>query len=137
MWLFTDKAFVSAVQSPTDPDMIVVRARAEIHLYDFIRSNKDINVENMLVTPERDYPYRIFLTRDQFKSLMIEAIDDLNYFDFKSHCKADERFHRHHLEAMTDVWGIMYDSQKRPYTHQGTAYINRHTAKRELGLGPF
>ena len=26
MWLFTDKAFVSAVQSPTDPDMIVVRA---------------------------------------------------------------------------------------------------------------
>ena len=42
MWLFTDKAFVSAVQSETDPDTIVVRARAEIHLYNFIRSNKDI-----------------------------------------------------------------------------------------------
>ena len=134
MWLFTDKAFVSAVQSETDPDTIVVRARAEIHLYNFIRSNKDINVENILVTPERDYPYRILLSKDQFKSLMIEAIDDLNYFDFKSHCKAEERFNWQHLEAMTDVWGTMYDSQKRPYTHQGTEWINRRKAKRQLDM---
>ena len=101
MWVMTRRGFVSAV---ADGGQIKVRARTKQHLTDVLALAKvKAKVE---VTPGRDYRYRAFLSRTEFKKLMAALADDVTYGNFKSSVprgKYEKRLH--------DVWDVMGELQ--------------------------
>jgi hypothetical protein len=67
MWLVTKDGFYSVVQDRGDPDRLVVRGRWKKHL----KVLKDLLPgSRILVTPEADYPYRMFVSREDWEKLL-------------------------------------------------------------------
>ena len=91
MWLFTGDGFYSAVVDQSDRNEIVVRARAKdslenlISKLQYVWTNEDD--ETIICTPDRDYPYRIFISRDTWANYLVDYVTDLEYTDFKSYCR--------------------------------------------------
>jgi|TARA_R110000823_G_scaffold239935_1_gene365020 hypothetical protein len=114
MWLFTGDGFYSAVVDQSDRNEIVVRARAKdslenlISKLQYVWTNEDD--ETIICTPDRDYPYRIFISRNTWANYLVDYVTDLEYTDFKSYCR---KFGAHstekRLHALSEVWGIMYE----------------------------
>lgn len=107
MWVFTETGFVSAVVDWSDPATIVVRARDRVSLHP-IASATDAPVEP---TPEHDYPFRVRVSRPQFAAWLAESVEAMDYHNFKNRVDETrgERFH----DALSRVWGVMFDVQER------------------------
>ena len=102
MWIFTDTGFVSAVKKPQDGGLISVRARDKSSLNELISQTK----AELVQTPDGDYPWRIFVTQEQFAQWVSEVALNLNYSNFKS------RVHKVHpsaayINSLHDVWAVM------------------------------
>lgn len=102
MWIFTDTGFVSAVKKPQDGGLISVRARDKSSLKELISQTK----AELINTPHGDYPWRIFITQEQFAEWVSEVALNLDYSNFKS------RVHKVHpsaayINSLHDVWAVM------------------------------
>jgi hypothetical protein len=102
MWIFTDTGFVSAVKKPQDGGLISVRARDKSSLNELISQTK----AELVQTPNGDYPWRIFVTQEQFAHWVTEVALNLNYSNFKS------RVHKvnpsaTYINSLHDVWAVM------------------------------
>ena len=84
MWFCFNDGFVSAVESD-DPDLLMVRAREEQHLRNIF--GKGIKI---MVTPQNDYRYRVFVSREHWADIVSKRILDINYGNFKDSVKGDE-----------------------------------------------
>jgi hypothetical protein len=80
MWIFTETGFVSAVRKPYYPDKMVVRARDIQSLDDLV----NLSGGNVITTKDSDYPHRVVVTDDVFKSWLEGTVEDLNYDNFKN-----------------------------------------------------
>ena len=67
-------------------------------------------------TPERDYPFRVSVPREVWVAYVQRTARDIDYNDFKSHCKAltgygmaEAGLTSQQLMAMGMVWAVMYD----------------------------
>ena len=120
MWVLTQDGFFSTVVAHDNQhfDELVVRSRAEDNLKRFVKkTNNAYTVDEIQCTPDRDYPWRIFVKREDWARYLSDyATDDLWYTDFKSSL----RFGTAHsdpqrLHALAEVWGVMYDKyEDRP-----------------------
>ncbi len=118
MWVFTQDGFFSTVVIHDEHHELVVRSRAEDNLIRFVKKmDNAYTVDEIQCTPDRDYPWRIFVKREDWaKYLSDYATDGLWYDDFKSSL----RFGTGHsdpqrLQALAEVWGVMYDKyEDRP-----------------------
>mgnify|MGYP003145923682 CR=1 FL=1 len=81
MWVFTNHGFLSIVEHSKRKDTLVVRARRKEHLETYFNEFK-INY-----TPNRDYQYRIFITKKYFADHMHSIVQDIDYPNFKSSIK--------------------------------------------------
>lgn len=73
MWLFTKTGFYSVVAKHGDTDILTVRARVEEDLFALQKILRTLAVHPLQPihkTPERDYPFRMFMTRPDFLVLM-------------------------------------------------------------------
>src|ERR671921_69751 len=77
MWLCMNDSFVSAVQDHSDPTRLVVRARRKEHL------NRLFPNHEVIVTPNRDYAARVFVSREEFARVVTERIGGIDYDNFK------------------------------------------------------
>ena len=124
MWVFTHDGFFSTVvvdsrdRLEDNQDELVVRSRAKDNLISFIKKmDGAYTFEDVECTPDRDYPWRVFVKREDWARYLSDyATDDLWYTDFKSSL----RFGTAHsdpqrLHALAEVWGVMYDNyEDRP-----------------------
>lgn len=100
MWLFTTNGFISIVEH--DADHLVVRARDSFSLSPLVQS---YNVE-IRSTPTADYPYRIFLSKDQFKNYLHNQAGLINYKNFKSEVAITRG--KKFSDALLKVWSAMH-----------------------------
>ena len=100
MWLFTSSGFISTVEK--DADHLAVRARDSLSLSSLAQS---YGVE-IRSTPTADYPYRIFITKDQFKNWLSNQPGQIEYKNFKSQVSITRG--KNFANALLKVWAAMH-----------------------------
>ena len=119
MWIFTKEGFVSAVAN-RDIDGLVVRARDKTAL-DALAAKANVEI---MKSPKADYPYRVFVSRDDFWIWVNSTIEHLDYANFKA--KVARTRGPEYSQALHEVWAIMHhveDSDARSGLRSG--YIQR------------
>ena len=71
MWICFDDAFVSAVQDRADLNRLVVRGRRKEHLQALFPN------QEIILTPDADYVARVFVTREEFASVVNQRVAQL------------------------------------------------------------
>ena len=103
MWIFTDSGFISAVLDDPSTGTVKVRARDAQSLQPLVtRFRVDVHR-----SPHADYPYRVFLTRDQLAEHLADTALAIDYGNFKSQVYATRGSKFAH--ALSDVWSTMHD----------------------------
>ena len=101
MWVFTETGFVSAVVHRNEPDVLIVRSRDRTSL----ASLATIAGTDIITGAGTDYPHRITCTRDQFTRWVTDAIQTMEYGNFKSRVV---RTRGHDFaDPLMDVWSAM------------------------------
>ena len=100
MWLFTTTGFISIVEH--DANQLVVRARDSLSLSPLAQSyNLDIRS-----TPTADYPYRLLLSKDQFKNYLHNQAGLIDYKNFKSEVATTRG--KSFANVLAKVWSTMH-----------------------------
>lgn len=128
MWIFLNNAFISAVQHNDDPNLLVVRARVEGDLervFEPLYGKEALDVNGIKVErhEDRDYLFRVVVTKNQFASAMHWHASQIDYGNFKDSIE-DHDYHN----ACSRVWSVMNGLQE--IKHGVGKYIYRKT-----GLG--
>ena len=139
MWVFTTDGFFSAVQFDSEKEIIQVRSRAEDNLVRLIKRLQGLGYskEDIICTPDRDYPWRIMMKREDWARYLSDyATDDLWYTDFKSSL----RFGTGHsdpqrLQALAEVWGVMYDRYEDRPTRDEVEFTKTAAIWNRMGRG--
>ena len=105
MWLFTTTGFISIVEH--DADHLAVRARDSFSLSPLAQSY-DVEIRS---TPTADYPYRIFLSKDQFKNYLHNQTGLINYKNFKSEVAITRG--KKFANALLSVWSAMHEVEDK------------------------
>lgn len=82
MWFCFNDAFVSVVAHRKRPSILMVRARSYQHLRNLFGSDVKITV-----TPDNDYRFRVFTTREKWAVLVSQRIENIDYSNFKDSVK--------------------------------------------------
>lgn len=111
MWIFNLDGFFSVVEKPDDNTMLQIRSR---YRQDILRIANKFGAE-VMETPNRDYPYRIYVSKQQWVSYLRESAENIDYTNFKDASleKASiERQNKYH-----SVWSIMaeYGENRKIY----------------------
>lgn len=102
MWVFLKNSFLSVVQSPDNPAILVVRAR--------VRGDIEavFPVATIEETPYRDYRFRTYLRREEVAQALYSEVWNLTATNFKNSVDNKDRH-----DAYLDVWSAMYMYQQR------------------------
>jgi hypothetical protein len=120
MWLFTDTGFVSAVVSKENRELISVRARDKKSLESFVKMFKVKIVE----LQNRDYEYRVYITKEQLTKWISTRVEELNYDNFKTQVTKTRGYE--FAEPLHGVWYEMLEvSDKRKKTKKGSSLGSR------------
>lgn len=120
MWLFSETGFVSVVQDPQDSNKMVVRARDEESLKPLV-DNYDVKIVRL---KNRDYPARVFLTREQFVDWLVEVGETLDYTNYKNAATASRGYE--FSKPLHSVWSTMLQLEdlgkpnKAKYSYAGS-----------------
>jgi len=103
MWLFSETGFVSVVQDPQDKNKMVVRGRDMESLKPLVEryDAKIVQLKN------RDYPHRVFLTREQFVDWLVELGETLKYTNYKT--RAGQARGHDFTRPLHTVWSTMLE----------------------------
>lgn len=82
MWIYTKHGAYSVVTTNTGDEM-QVRTRHEQYLKDLMDAAGVSH--DIIVTPRRDYEFRIVISKDEWKTLSEYMMSSINYPDFKTH----------------------------------------------------
>lgn len=107
IWVFTETGFVSAVVDLQDSDQMIVRSRDRKSL-EPLSEMADVAIQS---TPERDYPFRVFVTKFDFTNWMVDSIDEMTYNNYKSRMSTTRG--REYVSALHDVWEVMHKVSPR------------------------
>lgn len=103
MWIFTQDGFISAVDNGHVPGKLTVRARDKQSL----KLLSDLTEQPINQSTQSDYPYRVYVTREQFANFLLTHVDDLDYPNFKNRVY-DTRGSKF-ANACGKVWAAMLD----------------------------
>ena len=101
MWIFNTDGFFSAVESKKEPGTVIVRGRFR---EDLEKAAKRFGTE-MHETPESDYRYRVFVTKEEWGEYLKETALKMDYSNFK-----DTVFKRQEprIGIYHEVWAEVY-----------------------------
>lgn len=127
MWLFTKVGFFSAVEAAEPQpelggpgDVLSIRARVEEDL-DALRAAYAPKLGPTIQIPNRDYPYRAYITKEGWAEASARMSLDLDYGNFKSMVAATQGYERAHLYG--DVWSVMNDAERKLNNGRGPAHV--------------
>jgi hypothetical protein len=108
MWVFLNNAFFSAVADRNDKTRLVVRARMGGDLERTFPEYADKVIES----GDSDYRFRIFISRNDFATVMFNQSLDIQYDNFKNSIPQEEDSR---YRAYTGVWSVMNKFQEQKY----------------------
>lgn len=114
MWIFTKFGFYSVVSHWQNPDTLIVRGRVSSdfdRLLDRVGSTLQRSKDDVVVDPDADYRYRIFVDRSLWSRAMSELSADIDYSNFKN--EVQKFLGEDRADACHAVWDIMYEFQER------------------------
>ena len=79
MWIFTETGFISAVDNGHVPGKLAVRARDKESLA-ILAAVTDQEIKQ---SERSDYPYRVYVTKEEFSDYILAHIETLDYSNFK------------------------------------------------------
>lgn len=84
MWLFCKSGFFSAVVDRDDTERVLVRARFKGDL-ERLQSSMPRSARNeVLHTPDADYPFRSFVRRSDWETAVLAQAEEMDYHNFKA-----------------------------------------------------
>lgn len=101
MWVFTQDGFISAVDNNQVPGKLAVRARDKQSL----RLLADLTEQEIVQRMNTDYPYRVFVTKEEFANFLIAHVESIDYGNFKDRVYVTRG--RNFAHACGDVWSAM------------------------------
>lgn len=101
MWVFTQHGFISAVDNNHVPGKLAVRARDK----ESLELLADLAEVEIVSSTRSDYPYRVYVTREQFIEFLVAHVETLDYSNFKN--RIYQTRGPEFAEACGDVWGAM------------------------------
>lgn len=110
MWIVTNESFLSVVQDRNNPDQFVIRARIKGDIEKFMGEDTPVNVIEM---DKSDYRFRAFVDKSVFRMKMVDAIDSIDYDNFKNTVTERER-----RAWYLSIWDIMFRAQESLYGKQ-------------------
>ncbi len=101
MWVFTSGGFVSIVENYNQPGFLLVRARKEEHLREFLsaQGQLDTAAHEISETPGRDYRWRASVSAQKLEEISLLNVRAIKYTNFKNSIRDGE--YRH---VASDVW---------------------------------
>ena len=101
MWMFTVHGFISIVQHKDLPDYFQVKSRVPTTL-------ESLWPEHEIQTLDwADYMFRISIPKSEVIPVLSDAIESVDYTNFKGECDDDASYH----DALVRVWTVMYNYQ--------------------------
>ena len=111
MWLFTKYGFYSIVRAPAADgqplDTMAIRAR---RIEDLEALRSFVPIGHIVKTPERDYPFRCFLTPGECSAMLSDMGETIDYENFKEKISTQSRF-RARLYGV--IWTVMQNLEVR------------------------
>lgn len=92
MWICFNDGFLSVVADKHDSTRLMVRARRKQDLLNAVGKEAEI-----VETPDRDYGWRTFIARKDFKAIVGGRIDKIDYTNFKNSVENYD-LHEMHLD---------------------------------------
>ena len=86
MWIFSEVGFFSVVEDWEDKSFVYVRARWKkdlMALSRMIHKECGFYMEKIKLTPKRDYPFRVHMSKRDWGDVMCCLGEDINYGNFK------------------------------------------------------
>jgi hypothetical protein len=115
MWIMTTYGFFSVTQSQDDHNVLMVRARRREHIEKLQRAFKVLKGLKVVDWPNRDYRFRLFVDRADWKKVMVGLIDDTDFSNFKSEVKhRNGHSEDQYAHALSKVWSTMAKLQPTP-----------------------
>lgn len=111
MWLFSRYGFFSAVAEPRETGRVMVRARSKGHLVALKKRFPVLGPLRIYTTPQRDYKYRLLVCRAIWSDIVAAVALEVTYSNFKDEARRTRSFDSAYIEALHDVWTVMYRSQ--------------------------
>lgn len=117
MWIIhPDFGFLSIVQKPNQSRDLTVRSRFRDHLEAFHGWAHDFGTPGPIqVNTGSDYAYRCVVSRDVVAKVMADAIERLDYSNFKDECH-NQGQPESWLQVLAKIWHTLYMFQKNPHT---------------------
>lgn len=108
MWIMSVRGFYSAVQHPTNPAQVVVRARAKADLEALRPLVPGLKIT---ATPQRDYQFRAVVNKPVWQSVVAALAGEIDYGNYKTAVALGPGGHAR-ADIYHDVWfallGIAY-----------------------------
>lgn len=99
MWVFTTKGMYSAVEKFGDPTTLQIRARSK---QDLLNLKPYIKRLKIVSTPNRDYPFRVFVKKTKWAAVMGQLASEIDYTNFKDEVKKAQGWER--SSTYTSIW---------------------------------
>jgi len=111
MWVFSRAGFFSAVQKGSDKGAeVCVRGRVRAD-FDRLRDLYFPDMGQVLSKGGTDYPYRIYVSHDQWAKIMESMAQDVDYKNFKGMISGERGYAV--ADLYSDVWAVMYGAEKK------------------------
>ena len=106
MWIASTFGFISIVQHWDQTDTFLVKAR--------VRKDLQFLFDDMriLEIPSADYPYRVYVKKQEMADVLVKMIKNIDYPNFKNEIAAlpDQR---DKLAAYHEIWGVMKEYSEK------------------------
>lgn len=115
MWIMTQDGFFSVVARHGKDERLTVRARSRADLdrlhkrYPTLVPALDSNAE---YAANRDYPWRVVMSRNAFARVMSAEVIDLDYSNFKN--AVAKRLGNDREDTYHTVWDVLRDIEGEP-----------------------
>lgn len=117
MWIATIYGWFSVTQSQLNPGELMVRARQKQHLTKLIAAFPLLKGSKINDWSKRDYRWRIFVDRADWKRVLVGLVDKTDFSNFKNAVK-DHKGDGKYLSALHSTWSVMANMQESPpYGH--------------------
>lgn len=117
MWIQLNNATFSIVEHRNMPDLLQVRARFKGDIEKVFGVNNGL----VLVTPDADYMYRIFVPREDVARVIANQVQNIDYTNFK------DSVTEHWRKAVySEVWTKLAAEQDRQHPGTGWWYNYRN-----------
>lgn len=104
MWLMTKQGFYSVVQHRDDPDVVLVRARAQKDIEALREQIPDLDIYS---DPHADYLWRAEVSREDWQAALVEFAEAIDYDNYKNAVQSKE-----HKTLYMQVWSTMLRLQR-------------------------